>query len=210
MGAILAVVVLYARSFLVNVEVLKRIAAAFIPTAIVGLVFYKLIKTFLLGNTGVVVGALFLGGIFLIVFERFYHEKPDAKDDLSCLSYRDAVLIGLFQALAMIPGVSRSAATIVGGLVLGLRRKTIVEFSFLLAVPTMTAATALDLFKSAGQFSLNAEHFVFLAAGFVTAFVVAMAGVKFLLHFIQRNNFTAFGVYRILAAVAFYLFVSGG
>ena len=210
LGAILAVVVLYARSFLVQVEVLKRILAAFIPTAIVGLALYKVIKTFLLGSPDVVVGALFLGGIFLIVFEKRYRENPDAKDDLSCLSYRDAILIGLFQTLAMVPGVSRSAATIVGGLVLGLRRKTIVEFSFLLAVPTMTAATALDLYKSAGSFSLNAEHVVFLAVGFMTAFVVAMAGVKFLMHFIQRNDFVVFGVYRILAAAAFYLFMSGG
>ncbi len=209
MGAILAVVVLYARSFLVNIEVLKRICAAFIPTAIMGLAFYKVIKTVLLGSTGVVVGALFLGGIFLIVFEKRYQEKPDAKDDLSRLPYRDAVLIGFFQALAMVPGVSRSAATIVGGLVLGLRRKTIVEFSFLLAVPTMTAATALDLFKSFGFVSLNTEQMMFLAVGFVTSFVVAMAGVKFLLHFIQRNNFVAFGVYRVLAAAAFYFFVAG-
>jgi len=209
MGAILAVVVLYARSFLVNVEILKRIFAAFIPTAVIGLIFYKIIKTFLLGNAYVVIGALAIGGIVLIVFEKNYQEKAEAKDDLSTLSYRDSVLIGLFQALAMIPGVSRSAATIIGGLALGMRRKTIVEFSFLLAVPTMAAATALDLFKSIGHFSISAQQFVFLGIGFVTAFIIALASVKFLLHFIQRNNFVAFGVYRILVAAVFYFFVLG-
>ncbi|MFA5261175.1 MAG: undecaprenyl-diphosphatase UppP [Candidatus Omnitrophota bacterium] len=209
LGAILAVVVFYARSFLVKREVLKRILVAFIPTGIAGLAFYKIIKKFLLGSPDVVVVSLFLGGILLIVFEKFYREKPGAKEDLSRLSFRDAVLIGLFQSLAMIPGVSRSAATIVGGLVLGLRRKTIVEFSFLLAIPTMTAASAFDLLKSAGDLSWGAGQISLLAVGFVTSFAVAMISVKFLLHFIQRNNFVVFGVYRILAAAACYFLVCG-
>lgn len=205
LGAILAVVAFYARSLLVQVDVLKRVLAAFVPTGIAGLVLYKIIKKFLLGSPDVVVASLFFGGLFLIIFEKFYRETPGGKkEDLSRLSYRDAVLIGLFQALAMIPGVSRSAATIVGGLVLGVRRKTIVEFSFLLAVPTMTAASAFDLLKSAGGFPVEAGQLSFLAVGFVTAFVVAMASIKFFLRFIQRNNFTVFGFYRILAAGVFF------
>lgn len=208
LGAILAVGVLYARSFLINREVLKRVLAAFIPTAVIGLFLYKVVKKFLLGSTDVVVAALFLGGIFLIVFERFYREKPDAKADLERLPYRDALSIGCFQALAMIPGVSRAAATIIGGLILGMKRKTIVEFSFLLAVPTMLAACALDLFKSAGDISLGTQELSFLAVGFATAFVTAMASIKFFLRFIQRHNFVSFGVYRVLIAVAFWVFVS--
>ncbi|HOY10810.1 MAG TPA: undecaprenyl-diphosphatase UppP [Candidatus Omnitrophota bacterium] len=209
LGAILAVVVVYARSLLVRVEVLKRLLAAFIPTGVAGLVLYKFIKKFLLGNADVVVASLFLGGLFLVIFEKFYREEPGAKDDLSRLSYRDAVLIGLCQSLAMVPGVSRSAATIIGGLVLGLRRKTIVEFSFLLAIPTMLAASAFDLLKSAGDFSLGEGALSFLAVGFGASFVVAMLSIKFFLHFIQRNDFSIFGFYRILAAVAFYIFLHG-
>lgn len=207
LGAILAVVVLYARSFLLDVEVVKRILAAFVPTAVVGGILYKLIKKGLLGNPEIVVWTLFLGGIFLIIFEKLYREKPEAKADLRRLSYKDAVLIGLFQSIAMVPGVSRAAATIVGGLILGMRRKTIVEFSFLLAVPTMLAACGLDLVKSAGTLAFTSDTISFLAAGLVTSFVVAMASIKFLIHFIQRHNFTGFGIYRILAAVAFWFFV---
>ena len=126
------------------------------------------------------------------------------------MSYKDAVLIGLFQSIAMIPGVSRSAATIVGGLFLGMRRQAIVEFSFLLAVPTMAAACGLDLLKSAKEISLGGGEITFLVVGFVTSFVVAMASIKFLLQFIQRNNFTAFGVYRVVAAVLFWALVARG
>jgi undecaprenyl-diphosphatase len=144
-GAILSVVVLYWRSLLVNLEIMKRVVVAFIPTGILGLIFYKLIKKYLLSSSTVVLWSLLLGGIFLIVFELLHKEDDDAVEDLATIPYRTSVLIGLFQSIAMIPGVSRSASTIVGGLVLGLKRKTIVEFSFLLAVPTMLAATGLDL-----------------------------------------------------------------
>ena len=199
LGAILSVVVLYGRALLASPEAVKRIAAAFIPTAVLGFIFYKLIKKFLMGNDGVVLWAMFLGGIFLIIFDLFHKEPQDAAGDIAVIPYSKAVLIGVFQSLAMVPGVSRSAATIIGGLILGVKRKTIVEFSFLLAVPTMTAATGLDLLKNAHTFSM--DHMVFLAAGFAVSFVVAMVSIKFLLHFIKRHNFVVFGVYRILLAL---------
>ena len=101
----------------------------------------------------------------------------------------------------MIPGVSRSAATIIGGLFLGLKRKTIVEFSFLLAVPTMIAATGLDIMSNASSFS--ADQAGLLIAGFIVAFIVAMAGIKFLLYFIKNHNFVLFGIYRIIIALLF-------
>jgi len=148
LGAILSVVVLYGRSLLINAAVLKRVFVAFAPTAIFGLVFYNTIKKSLLGDSNVVLWSLFLGGIFLIIFEIVHREK-DAQEEIISITYPQALLIGVFQSVAMIPGVSRSAATIVGGLMIGLKRKTIVEFSFLLAVPTMGAATALDLMKNA-------------------------------------------------------------
>ncbi|HOW36459.1 MAG TPA: undecaprenyl-diphosphatase UppP [Candidatus Omnitrophota bacterium] len=203
LGAILSVVVLYGRSLLINGAVIKKVLAAFVPTAVAGLALYKVVKQTLLGSADVVLWSLFLGGIFLIIFDLFHREPRDATEEIACISYKQAILIGFFQAIAIIPGVSRAAATIIGGLILGLRRKTIVEFSFLLAVPTMLAATALDLFKSAASFS--ADQFGFLAVGFLTSFVVALASIKFLLYFIKRHNFLSFGIYRIAIALLFWL-----
>jgi len=202
-GTILSVVFLYWRKLLVDVEVIKRIIVAFIPTGVLGLTLYKLIKGYLLGSETVVLWSLLLGGIFLVVFELWYKESEDATSEISDLSYKNALIIGLFQSIAMIPGVSRSASTIVGGLILGLKRKTIVEFSFLLAVPTMLAATAYDLIKTGAQMSLPQFHY--LAVGFITAFIVALLSIKFLLRFIQTHTFIPFGIYRIVLVILWLL-----
>ncbi|MCR4337063.1 MAG: undecaprenyl-diphosphatase UppP [Candidatus Omnitrophica bacterium] len=205
LGAILAVVVLYAKRVLVDIKIIKRVLMAFLPTAVLGLLLYKVVKNFLLNSTLTVLWALFIGGILLIIFEKLHHEDEQALDDLSRIPYGKAFLIGVFQSLAMIPGVSRAAATILGGLILGLKRKTIVEFSFLLAIPTMSAATALDLYKSAHAISLHEMGILIFGAG--VSFVVAMLSIKFLLHFIQNHNFVSFGIYRILVAVIFGIFM---
>jgi len=201
LGSILAVVVLYWRELFTKWEVMKRIAVAFVPTGILGLVFYKIVKQYFLGNEVVVLWSLFLGGLALIIFEFWQKESESAHQNLAAIPYKSAFIIGLFQSIAMIPGVSRSAATIVGGLILGLKRKTIVEFSFILAVPTMLAATGLDLLKNWQQFSSN--QWDFLVVGFLAAFLVALASIKFLLGFIKRYNFIPFGVYRIVVAIIF-------
>lgn len=203
LGAILSVLALYWRSLIVDFKFLKRIITAFIPTAIIGFIFYKLVKEFLLDNDKVVLWALFLGGIFLIIFELLHREKDETNKGPSEISYRQAFIIGLFQSIAIIPGISRAAATIYGGLILGLNRKTIVGFSFLLAVPTMLTATGLDLVKSAGAFS--SQQAIFLVAGFLTSFIVALFSIKFLLNYIKRHNFILFGIYRIIIALIFWL-----
>lgn len=204
LGAILSVVVLYWRSLLVSFETQKRILVAFFPTAIVGLAFYKIIKTYLLGNAAVVCAALFLGGVLIILFEKWYAKRPKENlvADISKLSYRQAAIIGLCQSAAVIPGVSRSGATILGGLGVGIQRETIVEFSFLLAVPTMLAATGLDLLKNASAFS--SSDALLLAVGFLASFVVALAVIKLFLGFVQKYSFVSFGVYRIIAAGLFW------
>ena len=202
LGAILSVVALYFNSLLLDLKIMKKLIAAFIPTMIIGLIFYKLVKRYLLGNSHVVIWSLLIGGIFIIVFELLHWEKAGATDDVASISYKQAVLIGLFQSIAVIPGVSRSAATIIGGLLLGLKRKQIVEFSFLLAVPTMLAATVFDLSKNCNTFTQN--QFIFLFTGFITSFIVALMAIKFLLAFIRNNSFIAFGVYRILIALLFF------
>lgn len=203
LGAILAVVVLYGKTLLKDRQMIQKVIIGFIPTGILGLLLYKTVKQYLLGNQKVVVAALVLGGVFLILFER-YHMHPEGEEAKS-ISYRQAIAIGLFQSLAMIPGVSRSASTIIGGLLLGVERKTIVEFSFLLAIPTMAAATGLDLLKTAPQFT-SAEAQA-LAVGFVVAFVVAMISIKFLLRFIQKHSFVSFGIYRIIVGALFWWFM---
>lgn len=205
LGAITSVVVLFWRS-LWNVATVKTLIVGFVPTGIIGFTLYPLVKSMLMGNTQIVLWALFVGGIALVMFERFHHEPMNATNGVAAMSYRQAALIGCAQAVAMIPGVSRSAATIVGGLLLGLSRKTIVEFSFLLAVPTMLAASILDLVKRGSSFS--GDQFGVLAVGFVTAFAVASASIVFLLRYIQRHTFAAFGVYRVLAAIVFWAFVT--
>ncbi len=205
LGAILSVVLLYWRSLFVNRAIAARVIAAFLPTAVLGLVLYKIIKKYLLASTQVVLWSLLLGGIFLILFEIVHRRREERVDDLASIPYPTALLIGVFQSVAMIPGVSRSAATIVGGLILGIKRKTIVEFSFLLAVPTMLAATCLDLYKNAGAFS--SAQLGFLAVGFIISFVAALVAVKFLLNFIKHHTFIAFGIYRIAIALLFWTFL---
>ncbi len=205
LGAILSVVVLYWKQLLCSWKVASRVAAAFIPTAVLGLVFYKIIKKIMLNGEPVVLWTLFLGGIFMIVFERFYREKENSVENLESITYKQAALIGVFQSMAMVPGVSRAAATICGGLLLGLKRRTIVEFSFLLAVPTMLAATALDLLKNSESFSQG--QWGFLAAGFAVSFVTAILSIRWLLGWIRSHSFQAFGFYRMAAAAAFFFFV---
>lgn len=202
LGAILAVVFLYWKTLINGLGIWKRVLIAFLPTACIGVILYKLIKKFLLGNNAVVLWSLFIGGVLLVVFEFFYREKADACESMDLVSYKQSFCIGLFQSVAIIPGVSRAAATIIGGLSLGLKRKIIVEFSFLLAVPTMLAATALDLVQSATAF--NAHQFFLLCTGFFVSFAVAAVTIRFLLRFIKKHNFILFGIYRICIAILFW------
>ena len=200
LGAIGSVIMLYWRQFL-ELAVLGRLIAAFIPTGLIGFALYHVVKTYLFGSDTVVLWALGLGGVALIVFELLHKESDDAVADVTAIPYSKAVLIGLFQSLSIVPGVSRAGATIVGGLILGLSRTTIVEFSFLLAVPTMLAATGYDLLKNASSF--EAQQLGVLAAGFIASFFVALLSIKFLLAFVRTHTFIPFGIYRIAVALAF-------
>src|SRR3989338_4174156 len=203
LGAILAVIALYPRRLFHDAATIRRVAVAFLPSAVVGLILYKFIKHTLLGSEAVVVWSLALGGAFIIVFERLHRKMPIQRSGPGDFSYSKAFLIGVCQAVSVIPGVSRAAATILGGMALGLPRKTIVEFSFLLAVPTMLAATALDIYNSGA--SIRGGEWGLLAAGFIVSFVVATVGIRFLIRFIERHDLTAFGVYRIAVAILFWL-----
>jgi len=206
LGAILAVVILYIKQ-LFNWQNIKKLIVAFIPTALIGFTLYKLVKSYLMENLTVIVWALIIGGLILIIFEKFNAKDNHSEEGngIKDISYKQCLYIGLFQALAIVPGVSRSAATIIGGLALGLKRKTIVEFSFLLAVPTMVAASGFDLLKSSQN--ISSSEFGLLAVGFVTAFIVGGLSVKFFIKYIQKYNFIPFGIYRIIIGLALLLFL---
>ncbi len=202
LGAIGAVVALYGRRLLKDQDLAKKVLVAFIPTGVIGLIFYQVIKSYLLGSVGVVVWSLGLGGLVIILFEMWYKRRARIRDDLKHLTYQHAFYLGLAQAVSIIPGVSRSGATILGGLALGLPRSLVVEFSFLLAIPTMVAATGYDLYKSADAFSTNDWHWLIL--GFGLSWAAAWVTIKWLLNFIKTHDFTVFGSYRVLVAVVIW------
>lgn len=215
LGAILAVVYMYREKVFKNLNLMFKVCVAFLPTAVIGLALYSFVKTYLLGNVYVVIGSLFVGGLIILYFEKKWGTKTSIdsagstttqhvdSETLSenSISIKQAIYIGLFQAIAIIPGVSRSAATIIGGQILGLSRKVIVEFSFLLAIPVMCAATALDIYKHHESFS--GDQFTLLTLGFVTAFFVAILAIKTFLSYIQKHSFSVFGIYRIILAFVF-------
>ena len=158
-----------------------------------------------MGSSAVTLNALFWGGIALIGIEWFLKRKKTVAKNPSEITYNQAFIIGIFQSLSVVPGVSRAAATIIGGLLTGLDRETATEFSFLLAVPTMFAATGLDLYKS--RHMITQGGFLTLFFGTILSFFFAIIAVKFLVEYVKKHDFTAFGVYRIILSVLFWIFV---
>ncbi|MGI5827219.1 MAG: undecaprenyl-diphosphate phosphatase [Patescibacteria group bacterium] len=209
LGAILAVVILYWKKIWSSWSLIGKIIAATIPTAILGLVLYEVVKNLLMESLPLIAGSLFIGGIIIILFERWYARKkptPQSKSkEVNDISYKQAVILGATQSLAMVPGVSRSGATIIGGLALGISRHNIVEFSFLLAIPTMIGATALDIYKSPNLFT--SDQLAVWLVGFITAFITAVIGVKFLIRYVQRNDFQGFAWYRVILGALIFLFL---
>src|SRR5262249_45007278 len=136
-------------------------------------------------------------------YEKFLGEKKSNIIDISDVSYKKCFLVGLFQSVSIIPGVSRAAATIIGGMILGFKRETIVKFSFILAIPTMLAATGYDLTQSLSYFSK--DQMGFLIVGFIVSFVVALFAIKLFLRFVQTKSLVMFGIYRIAIGVVFFL-----
>ncbi|MBI2026119.1 MAG: undecaprenyl-diphosphate phosphatase [Candidatus Levybacteria bacterium] len=202
LGAILSIVVLYFKVFFQSRQIWKRIITSFIPTAIVGFILFKFIKQYLLGNLYITLFALLIGGILLIILELLYKEKDHHVDAIEKMPLKNAFLIGVFQSIAVIPGVSRSASTIVSALFLGTKRKAAAEFSFLLAVPTMLAATFFDMLKS--NFSFSLSQWSILATGFICSFIVAIIVVKLFLRYLQNHSFISFGIYRIVVSLIFW------
>lgn len=203
LGAIMAIVMLYYKRFLQSFSIYLKLAIAFIPTGIVGLLAYKAIKLYLFNPLTVSI-ALIVGGIILIIIDKKVTNRKSSYDDLEKVSYRNAFYIGLIQCISMIPGVSRAGATIVGGVFNGFDKKQATEFSFLLAVPTMFAATGYDLLKTSIAFST--EEMQLLALGLVISFVSAWLAVKVFLKLVETYGFVHFGYYRIALGIVFLVF----
>lgn len=205
LGSILAVLFLYAKDLLRDKTLWIKLAVAFIPTGALGFLFYKQIKA-LFGVETVSI-MLIAGGIVFLAVEYFRRDKAiDAGKELKELSYKEAFVIGIFQSISMIPGTSRSGATIIGGLLLGLKRKSAAEFSFLLAIPTMMIATAYDLLKHRDE--MIVADWSMLAIAFVTAFIFAFFTVKAFVGFVGRHTFIPFAAYRIIIGFLFFYLIA--
>ncbi len=198
-GAILSVVMLYYKRFLQSIDFYKKLFIAFIPAAILGKLLDDYIDA-MLGNVVVVGFTLLAGGIFILFLDYFVKENTDEKSEE--ITNKKAFLIGLFQCIAMIPGVSRSAATIIGGLYQKLNRKTAAEFSFFLAVPTMFAATVYKVYKfyKAG-IGIEPEQINMLIVGNIVAFIVAALAIRSFIGYITKYGFKIFGYYRIVVGL---------
>ncbi|MFZ4412335.1 MAG: undecaprenyl-diphosphate phosphatase [Bacteroidales bacterium] len=202
-GAILSVIILYWKRFFQTLHFYYKLFIAFIPAMILGFIFSDFIDS-MLENVVVVAITLLLGGILLLFVDKWFNKpKEDQK-----ISYPTAFKIGLYQCIAMIPGVSRSAATIVGGMTQGLNRKTAAEFSFFLAVPTMFAATAYKLLKN--YKTIDAANINLLIIGNIVAFIVAMIAIKGFITFLTKYGFKVFGYYRILLGAIILILVALG
>ncbi|NCT00162.1 undecaprenyl-diphosphate phosphatase [Candidatus Parcubacteria bacterium] len=204
-GAILAIVIYYFKRIFSSRDLFLKVAFGFIPTGVLGLLLYKVVKTYLLESLVVVGWSLLIGGMLIILIERFHKKNDETENSLDTISYKQSFLLGLYQVIAMIPGVSRSGATIMGGLLSGIGRKQIVEFSFLLAIPTILGATGYDLLKTGLNFS-NSELLAF-AVGTVVSAITAWFAIKFFLRYISNHSFEIFGWYRIIAGALILLFI---
>lgn len=173
-----------------------NVALAFIPAALVGVAFHDYIKEVLF-SPWVVSVSLIVGGIAILIIERM--PRAAVVHTVDAMPASRALAIGLFQCLALVPGVSRSGATIMGALLMGVDRRTAAEFSFFLAIPTMFAATFYDVYKNRGTLNLDAAAVI--GVGFVVSFIVALAAVRWLLRYISVHDFSAFAIYRIIVGV---------
>ncbi len=224
-GAIFAVIWHYRSSFFASIkpaltfkgpsfDAWLKVFIAFVPAAIVGLLFAKVIKAYLFG-VGPVVGALVIGGIAMIIIERLLpntrdKNAPEEALDIetlgAMLSYKQALGIGIFQCFALWPGTSRSMSTILGGRILGLNTRQATEFSFWLAIPTLLAASAYDLFKHSSEF-LGSASLAPLLVGIVVSFVSALIVIRIFLGFVKKHSLEVFGWYRIAIGALLYFFL---
>ena len=203
LGATLAIIAIYLNKLnLKEIELWKKVILAFFPLAVIGFLLRHHIKELFTLYT--VAWMFIIGGIIFFIVEKFYSEEKVKVDEVENVNYRQALIIGIFQVFALIPGTSRSGATIVGGMLSGLSRKTAADFSFLLAIPTMLAASGYEFTKNIHSF--KNENMLVLGVGFVISFITCYIAVKWFLKFVKKYTLNPFGVYRItVGIILFYL-----
>ena len=205
LGAIMAVLLIYIKRFFVGMNIYMKLFVAFLPTGVIGFLAYKAIKHYLF-NPYTVSVSLIIGGVVLIFLDKWSANKRSEYKEVEDISYSGAFKIGLIQCLSMIPGVSRAAATIFGGIFSGFNRKQAAEFSFLLAIPTMFAASGYDLLKE--KDNIHHDDLMILCLGAFVAFVVAIVAVKGFIAFLNKYGFKHFGYYRIILGVLFLIYAA--
>jgi undecaprenyl-diphosphatase len=201
LGAILAVAVYFWRRFFISWEIYRKLFIAFIPVMIIGFFLHDVVKH-TLGDIWMPIIGLIVGGVGIIIFERYIAANISSSESLP--NNKQSLLIGLSQVVALFPGISRSAATIIGGRAVGLSRSTAAEFSFLLALPVMFAGTVLDITKLP-HLPSNQEMGLLLTGGLVAG-VVTWFSIRWLMQFIQKQSFEVFGWYRIIVSIVFLFF----
>ena len=203
-GAILAIVVIYVQTVLHDLKLIKNLFISFVPTAVIGLLLYKVIKNSFFDNF-ILQLVIFIGvGIFFILFEK-WSTRHDLHRKAENLTTKEAVFVGVAQALAVFPGVSRAGAVMIALMYRKISRVEAAKYSFLLAVPTLLAASVLDLFKSRNVLFQNSQNIPLLAVGFLFSFVSAFVVVKWFIAYLQSHNLTNFGWYRIIAGTLLFI-----
>ena len=198
LGAIAALLFVFPKRIFVTPKLWIKVAAGFIPTGIIGFILYKVIKNYFLGNMLLLAVMLVIGGLLFILLESTFMKKKRAMKPwtLDSLPIGEWVKLGIVQSLAVIPGVSRSGAIVSYGLARGIEREVIVESAFLLAFPTMFAATVYDIYKNG--FSITSDQWIFVGVASLVAFISAFVAAKWLLRYVAKHDFTVFGWYRII------------
>lgn len=198
-GGILAVLFLYGKELFSDWSLIKKLILSFIPTAIVGFLLHAVIKNFFFETNWLMLGAFITVGVIFILYEwRLRQNKNEINQEIKDLNWFQSMLIGLGQALAVIPGVSRSGAVMLTMMAMGQSRAQAAKYSFLLALPTICSAAALDIFKLRETASISVQEIGLLAVGFVTAFFSALIVLRWFISFIQKNTLVNFGIYRII------------
>ena len=211
-GAILAICIIFRQRIIqttlqINQKKSQKfslnILLAFLPSVLFGILFHEYIKSYFFSNFSIAI-ALIIGGIIMIIVERVDRINNITNIDKIC--YQNSLIIGLCQTLAMIPGVSRSGATIIGGMLFGLDRKTATEFSFFLAIPTITSACLYDVYKNYSQLSFSDIELILI--GSIISFISALLVIKWFMKFVSRYSFIGFGFYRIILGILVLLFLN--
>lgn len=201
-GAILSVLLLYFTDVVKDREIQKKLIFSFIPTAIVGLILHKIIKDVLFTADYLMLTVFIIVGVIFIVSEYLVKkDKIKLTKELQSFSYKEAIVIGFIQALAVLPGVSRAGSVILGMMFLRFKREDAARYSFMLSVPTILAASALDAFKMRKMLFASSNDMILLAIGFVAAFISSYFVVKWLIAYLQKHTLTVFGWYRIIAGI---------